>query len=669
MKILTKWYWVLVTIFALAWIRVEDPFLIESMRLNYFDSLQRQHEPVKSSDILLVNVDEKAIQEFGQWSWARDIFADRLDQTSSSSINIFTIIYSEPDRFGKDEFLAESLSTRVNILASAPTSQLSEGSAPHVGTAVIGGDPFDYVNSWAGIVSPLVVLSDYADGVGVSATMPDVDGVVRKVPLVVSANDYIYPSLALETIRVAAGDISYQMKVGEAGIQAVRIPKYETINTLGDSSIYVSYWNEFDSISVSDITEENTEGKFLIWGVTAEGVANPVPTSVGAMYPHEIQANIIQTLLSGNTIVRPDYADVLEIAIVVLMSLVVLLLVYKAKIWLVAPLVALFIGACIYYSNHLWVTQYLLLDAVFPALSLLIVFAHSSFAKFIDEFLQKQLIKKQFGTYVNPTIVERLQKDPSLIKLGGERKEVSVVMTDMRNFTALGESYGDRVEEFTAVMNKYMTAIAEPVFENDGTLIKFIGDASMHIHGAPIDDEKHAVRAVKTTLEMIEAVEKFNETLAAEGKPPVGMGAGVNTGEVIVGNIGAEKKLGYDVLGDTVSVAARVEGQTKAYGVLIIIGPKTAELVKDEYPVFELDCIAVKGKTIGLNIYTIEQETPEHRQFLEYYYNGDWELAIQSIEKCTTAAPKMYKYYEQMRLRLSEGVPSNWDGTFRATSK
>jgi adenylate cyclase len=315
------------------------------------------------------------------------------------------------------------------------------------------------------------------------------------------------------------------MKVGEAGIQAVRIPKYETINTLGDSSIYVSYWNEFDSISVSDITEENTEGKFLIWGVTAEGVANPVPTSVGAMYPHEIQANIIQTLLSGNTIVRPDYADVLEIAIVVLISLVVLLLVYKAKIWLVAPLVALFIGGCFYYSQHLWATQYLLLDAVFPALSLLIVFAHSSFGKFIDEFLQKQLIKKQFGTYVNPTIVERLQKDPSLIKLGGERKEVSVVMTDMRNFTALGESYGDRVEEFTAVMNKYMTAIAEPVFENDGTLIKFIGDASMHIHGAPIDDEKHAVRAVKTTLEMIEAVEKFNETLAAEGKPPVGMGA------------------------------------------------------------------------------------------------------------------------------------------------
>ena len=669
MKILTKWYWVLLTIFLLAWLRVEDPFLVESVRLNYFDSLQRQHEPVQSSDILLVNVDEKSIQEFGQWSWSRDIFAERLYQTSESSINIFTIIYSEEDRFGKDEFLAESLSMRVNILASAPTSQLAEGSAPHVGTAVIGGDPSDYVNSWGGIVSPLTVLSDYADGVGVSATIPDVDGVVRKVPLVVSANDYIYPSLALETIRVAAGDISYQMKVGEAGIQAVRIPKYETINTLGDSSIYVSYWNKFDSISVSDITEENTEGKFLIWGVTAEGVANPVPTPVGAMYPHEVQANIIQTLLSGNTIVRPDYADVLEIAIVLFVGIIVLLLVYKAKIWLVAPLVALFIGACYYFSFHLWVTQYLLLDVVFPALAVLIVFAHASFAKFIDEFLQKQLIKKQFGTYVNPTIVERLQKDPSLIKLGGERKEVSVVMTDMRNFTALGESYGDRVEEFTAVMNKYMTAIAEPVFENDGTLIKFIGDASMHIHGAPIDDEQHAKRAVKTTLEMIEAVERFNETLAAEGKPPVGMGAGVNTGEVIVGNIGAEKKLGYDVLGDTVSVAARVEGQTKSYGVLIIIGPKTAELVRDEYSVFELDCIAVKGKTIGLNIYTIEQETPEHREFLELYYKGDWKAALKMMEKCTTACPAMYKYYELMKIRLSEGVPSNWDGIYRATSK
>lgn len=669
MKILTKWYWVLLTIFLLLWVRSEDPFLVESARLSYFDFLQRQHEPVQSSDILLVNVDEKSIQEYGQWPWARNVFADRLFHTSESSISVFTIIFSEQDRFGKDKDFADVLATRVNILASAPTSQLEEGSAPHVGTAVIGGNPSDYVISWGGIVSPIPALSDFADGVGVSATIPDVDGIVRKVPLVVSANDYIYPSMALETIRVAAGDISYQMRVGEAGIQAVRIPRYETINTLGNGSIYVSYWNKFDSISVSDIDPSNTEGKFLIWGVTAEGVGNPVPTSVGAMYPHEIQANILQTLLSGNTIIRPDYADVLEMAIVAITSIVVLLLVSKAKIWLVLPLVVVFIGGCAYYSYYSWTTQYLLLDVVFPALSILIVFAHASFAKFIDEFLQKQLIKKQFGTYVNPTIVERLQKDPSLIKLGGERKEVSVVMTDMRNFTALGESYGDRVEDFTAIMNKYMTAISEPVFENDGTLIKFIGDASMHIHGAPIDDEKHAVRAVKTTLEMIEAVDRFNETLAAEGKPPVGMGAGVNTGEVIVGNIGSEKKLGYDVLGDTVSVAARVEGQTKAYGVLIIIGPKTAELVRGEYPVFELDCIAVKGKTVGLNIYTIEEETPEHRKFLELYYSGDWVEAIRQIEKCLETAPNMYKYYEQMKIRLSEGVPSAWDGVFRATSK
>ena len=683
MKILTKWYWVLLTIFCLAWLRVEDPFLVESVRLNYFDSLQRQHEPVQSSDILLVNVDEKSIQEFGQWSWSRDIFAERLYQTSESSINIFTIIYSEEDRFGKDEFLAELLSMRVNILASAPTSQLAEGSAPHVGTAVIGGDPSDYVNSWGGIVSPLTVLSDYADGVGVSATIPDVDGVVRKVPLVVSANDYIYPSLALETIRVAAGDISYQMKVGEAGVQAVRIPKYETINTLGDSSIYVSYWNKFDSISVSDITEENTEGKFLIWGVTAEGIANPVPTPVGAMYPHEVQANIIQTLLSGNTIVRPDYADVLEIAIVLFVGIIVLLLVYKAKIWLVAPLVALFIGACYYYSQHLWVSQYLLLDVVFPALSILIVFAHASFGKFIDEFLQKQAIKKQFEGYASPTVVKLLQENPEIIKQG-IKKEVSICFSDLRGFTPLGESFGDDVKGLTTIMNGYMDAITQPVLNNNGMIIKYIGDASMHIHNAPIDDPDHPATAVATGLAMLKAVERFNqEVIIPQGRPPVGMGAGINTGLGYIGEMGSTKRHSYDVLGDAVSTTARIESKCKEYGCLLLVGENTVKQCEDKFFFLKIDDLAVKGKTVGVGIYTVLDDiTPDflsaqslHEEMHTLYKTQKFKDAIKMMknELIGQFNGQMDSYYkmwiERCEYMQKQKLPKNWNGVFIAQTK
>ena len=246
---------------------------------------------------------------------------------------------------------------------------------------------------------------------------------------------------------------------------------------------------------------------------------------------------------------------------------------------------------------------------------------------------------------------------------------LTVVMTDMRNFTALGASYGDEVEEFTDIMNEYMTYLSVPVLANDGTLIKFIGDASLHVHGAPIPDDKHAIHAVKTAIEMVEAVEKFNEHLELCGKPPVGMGAGVNTGLVIIGNIGAKTKFGYDVLGDTVSTASRLEGQSKAYGVKLVIGPETATLVEDEYDVFELDNIAVKGRTEPLRMYTIEKETEEHRAFLKAYYNGQWAEAIRLIAECKIVSPMMSAYYNAMEERLLEGVPSNWQGYYIATSK
>jgi adenylate cyclase len=294
---------------------------------------------------------------------------------------------------------------------------------------------------------------------------------------------------------------------------------------------------------------------------------------------------------------------------------------------------------------------------------------HAYGVKFVAEYLAKLQIKKQFGSYVNPTIVERLQKNPDLIKLGGERKELSIVMTDLRGFTTLGESFGDDVEGLTQIMNDYMTALSVPVLENDGTLIKFIGDASLHVHGAPLDDANHAKVAVQTALAMIKAIDDFNKDLTSKGRPPVGMGAGVNTGETLIGNIGAKTKFGYDVLGDSVSTAARLEGQTKGYGVLLIIGPRTAELIRDEIPVFELDCIAVKGKTIGLKIYTPQEESLGHKDFLKHYYSGNWDKALQMIEYCKNQHPTMEKYYDAMDSRLKSGKPANWDGVYHATSK
>jgi adenylate cyclase len=388
------------------------------------------------------------------------------------------------------------------------------------------------------------------------------------------------------------------------------------------------------------------------------------------MLPQDLQAAVLGTVIANKdrpAISRPDWADGAEIIALIVLAIVLIFLTRWTYVGIFSSVVV--VGGLIPVSGYLYRTHAWLIDISILVSGLVLVCLHTYGVKFVSEFLQKQQIKRQFGSYVNPTIVERLQKDPSLIRLGGERKELSIVMTDLRGFTTLGESFGDDVEGLTQIMNDYMTALSIPVLANNGTLIKFIGDASLHVHGAPLDDVNHAKTAVRTAQGMIYAIEEFNVGLVASGRPPVGMGAGVNTGETLIGNIGAKTKFGYDVLGDSVSTAARLEGQTKSYGVLLIIGPRTAELVRDEIPVMELDCIAVKGKTIGLKIYTPETSTPEHEQFLDLYYRGQWLKALAMMPGCINASPNMEKYYGAMADRLAQGVPTNWDGTYHATSK
>ena len=341
-------------------------------------------------------------------------------------------------------------------------------------------------------------------------------------------------------------------------------------------------------------------------------------------------------------------------------------------------------GSIYAYSNLLF-----LFDATAFAVGTTLVALHAYGIKFVSEFLQKSAIKKQFGSYVNPIIVERLQKDPSFIKLGGEKKELTVMMSDMRNFTGLGETYGDDVVAFTETMNRYMTAIAEPILRNNGCLIKFIGDASLHVHGAPIQEEQdpdHVLAGVRTGLEMLHAVELFNIELEKEGKPKVGCGLGINTGPTLIGNIGSKDRFAYDVLGDSVSLTARLEGQTKNYGVLIIISESTQSRVGDAYFTLPLDCIAVKGKNIGVNIFTVFYNPDEaaaeawhsarehHELMLQYYREQNWDKAIAMCQELTGEFyGNMDHYYELWIERIAEmrsrNLPEDWDGTYRATSK
>ena len=667
-KLLVSPWTALITLGILVYVVMQGPTFVESVRLRYFDQLITS-QPRVENNIWTVNIDEATINKYGQFPFKRDKYANLIGDLYSrnAGLVVWNILMPEADRQGGDPALALELEDHPVILSNIP-SEVSKNIPRKPGSAVIGAEYINTIINYPGIIANIPELERSAVGVGLTNTMPELDGVNRRLPLFAGYNGNLYPSLPLEVLRVMSNDDTFQVKLNEIGVEKMRIPSFRPITTDSLGRIWVDWSQANHQVSAVDLPKDFKKG-IVIVGVSAAGIGNPVSTSMGAVWPQDMQAAVIGTLANNVNIERPDWAPGAELYALIGISLIILLLSRWVYVGLGVGIVLL--ASLIPASMYVFATYKFLIDAIVPTAGGVLVMLHAYGVKFISEFLQKQQIKRQFGSYVNPTIVERLQKNPELIKLGGERKELSIVMTDLRGFTTLGESFGDDVEGLTQIMNDYMTALSIPVLKNDGTLIKFIGDASLHVHGAPLDDVNHAKTAVRTALEMIQAIEEFNKELVASGRPPVGMGAGVNTGETLIGNIGAKSKFGYDVLGDSVSTAARLEGQTKSYGVLLIIGPKTAEYCKDDFPVVWLDNIAVKGKTVGLDIYAIGDTVKyKHDEFRKEYTRGDWKKAIKWAKELE-ADPKVTikEYYHKMIARMEDGLPANWDGTYHATSK
>ena len=532
------------------------------------------------------------------------------------------------------------------------------------GVSVIGGENAGI--NYGNIEPNVKVLNDTSAGIGIVNTLPELDGVTRRVPMVVQSNGQLYPSISLETLRVAAGDPSFQVKVNDYGIEAVRIPQFGKITTDNFGRIWVDWSSKPIEHSASKLPD-SFNGGIVIVGLTAKGLNNPVASATGAIYPHYLQASVLDTIISGTNISRPDYADGLEIITIAVCGILLLFLtryVYVGLATTIGFLVLAIGGSSVLFSNYLW-----LFDITAFVTTTILVALHAYGVKFVSEFLQKQQIKKQFGTYLSPALVQQLQKHPEKLQLGGDERELSIMFTDVRGFTTISEHYGKDVQGLTKIMNRYMTAMTAKIIENNGTLDKYIGDAQMAFWNAPLDEQRHAHMAVKTALQMMESLDEFNKEITAEGVPAFGMGLGINTAVVVVGNMGSNQRFDYTCLGDGVNLASRLEGQSKPYGVKIVLGQRTAELVKDEYKVAELDCIAVKGKTVGVKIYTLAESSSEHEQFLAKYYDGDWKSAIKICECLIEKDTELKHYYENMAERLKEGVPSDWDGTFRAQTK
>jgi adenylate cyclase len=667
-KLLNPWT-AIITLLLCLFVRVEDGNFVESVRLRYFDQLLTSKETSVSKLVHVVNIDDETIRNKGQFPFPRGEYAKLVTDLYSrgAGLVVFNIYMPESDRFGQDSQLEKALKSFPVVLPqTAVNERITNDYLPfRPGVSVIGTGEVDI--KYESIQPNIKLFNDSAAGIGVVNTIPEIDGVTRRVPMVVQSGGLLYPSISFETLRVASDDPSFQIKVTEFGIEAVRIPKFGKITTDQVGRIWVDWSSKPIEHSVSNLPKD-FNGGIVIVGLTAKGLNNPIATASGAVYPHYLQAAVLDTLVSGTNIQRPDWADGAEILSLVLLSVILLFLsryVY-AGIFTAVLIILGSIGG----SYYLFVGFNYLVDVTMPVVGLVLVILHAYGVKFVSEFLQKQQIKKQFGTYLSPAMVEKLQKNPELLQLGGESRELSIMFTDVRGFTAISEHYGSDVQGLTKIMNRYMTAMTAKIIENNGTLDKYIGDAQMAFWNAPLDEPNHAKLAVKTALQMMESLDEFNKQITTEGIPPFGMGLGINTGTVVVGNMGSSQRFDYTCLGDSVNLASRLEGQSKPYGVKMVLGPITAEQVKDEYDVMELDCIAVKGKKEGVKIYTISKETKQHKEFLHNYYSGHWAAACDLIETCQKTNPEMKDYYEAMLERIGSGVaPKDWNGTFKATSK
>ena len=671
--------WSLLVLGALAWLYSANPNLIESLRLRFFDQLIVQQDIV-DNNIYAVNIDEETIKKYGQWPFPRNDYAELITNLydRGAGLVIFNVLMSEYDRAEKDFELAKVME-KFPVIVTMLGTEKNKNEPINPGATIVNSDFLYLIPSVPGITANISAIENNAIGSGIINTFPEIDGVTRRMPLVLESGGILYPNITMEVLRVLAGDPSFQIKLNELGVEKLRIPQYGMIQTNSSGEVWLDWSQGYNSVSAVNLPND-FKGGIVFVGPTASGITQPIATAKGSMFPHEIQAVNLGTVFNKSNIVRhPDAKEWGELFALIGVGLLLIAIARWTYVGIVFFVMS--VGGSIAGSWYLFNNYNLLVDGFIPAIFLILVGLIRYVLKFITEFLQKQEIKKQFAGYASPTVVRMLQENPALIKEGMKR-EVSICFSDLRGFTPLGESFGDDVKGLTKIMNGYMDAITQPVLDMDGMIIKYIGDASMHVHNAPIEDREHPHTAVHCGLEMLKAVEKFNEKLEKDGRPRVGMGAGINTGLGYLGEMGSTQRHSYDVLGDSVSTAARIESKCKEYGCVLLVGDATYQRTKDDFFWLKVDDLAVKGKSVGIGIWTVLDDAKPawrisqkyHIQMHELYKQQKFDEAIKLCDQLySNFDGKMQGYYEMWKERCefmkTQPLPKDWNGVFIATTK
>ena len=556
---------------------------LEILKLKVFDSWIKDQGP--SGYFTVLNITEEDVRDEGGWPFPRERLAEihmQLLERGAMGVG-YVIAFSEPDRFGGDEVFANSLSMHPSILAMFETD--NQQYPPTTGTVILGDDIGGVMLQGATQNVKILRNSAYQ---GISSAPIDVDGLTRRLPLLMRTPDGWVPAFGTQVLKVLAGADTYVINTNDNGIQEIRVKGLPPVKTdsLGRK------WISFVNTPSTTLQEMNVADKFVIVGVTANGVMPQLSTPAGLLEPHKIQAALAESILIQDSPYIPDYSLAVELAT---------LIVGVVMMWAFISFLGITLGislavstmALTLFGGYSIVQQGVLIDVTWTFMAEFITATITFYLRFREQYKLRQLIKKQFEHYLDPRQVKALQSNPSLLKLGGERRNCTFLFTDVRGFTAMSETM--EPEEVTKIMNQALTIQSDTVKKYDGMVDKYIGDAMMAIFNAPLDLENHEEAAVLCAKEI---QDQFKSS-----KISVEIGIGVNTGPAVVGNMGSETRFDYTAIGDTVNLAARLESSTKEVGKDIVIGESTAKACS--FPLAVLPSITVKGKQDRINIFTL----------------------------------------------------------------
>jgi adenylate cyclase len=720
-------------------LRYEDPFFVRALRLIAFDHYQRlDPQPYDPNlPVRIVDIDEKSLAMFGQWPWPRTTVRDLVQGLASkgASVVAFDVLFAEPDRTSveaiikqlpasqataitealagqpsNDQLLAESLKESPSVLSVALGEGASTEFQAKAGFVFGGDDPRPFLMLFKGASQNLPELQTAAHGIGAFNWVADRDQIVRRVALMFRLNDDFVPSLAAEAVRVAQGASTYVLKASNAsgetafgqstGLNHIRIGEIE-VPTDGGGGVYLKFRHFTKAayipawkVLTGEIPQQEIEGRIILVGTSAPGLLDLRATPVDAAVPGiDIQTQVVEQLLSGSFLDRPDYALALEELII--LALGILLAVALPRVSASTSAAIGFLTIAMVLIGGWLAFRYLdlLLDPSYPALILGVMTAIITFYTYHTAEAQRTQIRHAFGQYLAPSLVEQLAQTPEKLVLGGEEREMTMLMSDVRGFTAICEVYKNDPQAVTTLINRLLTPITNVIIGHEGTIDKYLGDAVMAFWNAPLNVPEHELKACAAALEIMDRVAVLNrerqEEAKAAGQPflPFRIGVGINTGRCLVGNLGSDLRFNYSVLGDPVNVAARLEGQTKYYGFPIIIGSKTGEKIKDKLAIVELDLITVVGRTEAETIYALlgGEEVLNDSRFQELrklwstmiycYRSRDWEGASEAIQLCRSAehnfglGTPFDLYLKRIQAFQESSPPADWAGVFVAETK